>query len=863
MTSRPTRAAPRDEAMKVLRIILGLALVSVIIALSIWSSAIVTRLLSPPSIEVEDVSQPPLSYRPLDRPLVLSGERPYVRKLAGLARGAYSLSITCAIEAEGDLGSGELLASINGETVGQLRVSHKTPRAFSCPIDVPSSTLELCVKFAADDECSLRIDRIELKRTSDLTYNNAADRYGLPGGRRIDFQNPLEVDADVPVGAFGLLVRSRVDELSLGPPELTVSAEGQELGKHTMLWHKWSDYLFGLSDHAGGKVRLSLNVANAKGIAIVDSITYLRRSKNKAYLLNILGSFLDACSAPRAAARCYLASLRYYPENWRSKNNLLQVLFKEDMADEAAVLLHFFDSFQPQFSDPLIRAQSVTRAAATLSAYGDRDRAIELIDRYFRTYDPSAAAELLSWKLRTIGESKKTVNISEEAWTLIPARDLDVGVIPPLCSGREIGVIEDALCRRKDANFLVQERQETHLLAQVYDVPSGVLSPHFVLASPDNAERLIAGWDKAQGQSVVWGTGASSVLAVEIEQPNDVLLTFRVKPRFVYNLLPRMVVSFNGESLREITLLPGWHEYQTFVPAEVQRHGRNELALGYKYFGADTRGDGGAADRKVAFHYIEWWPTDERFKDRFIYETGTIVGDHRFEIDGEVRQTLFVHPPRAVFYPIVVWPDTTLSLGLGISEKIWDRGGDGTLFRVLLYPENSRDATAEPIVLLERFLDACGNPDERHWFDYQLDLSMYHGTVGKLAFETLPGESGDVWYDWSGFSDPTIRETIEYIDLSGKSLSARIKCRGGRYRIAVLAKGSPVKVLPPWLGVMIDGEHVQILLINHPEWAPYCLATDLSAGQHTITLYFTNEMDLSQSWEPMRLFIGGVGFLPA
>jgi len=863
MTSQLPKTASRDEAIRAFRIFLGLALTSIIIALVIWSSAIITRLLIPLSFEAENVSQPALSYRLLERPFVIFGQRANVRKLAGLARGMYELSIACAIEGEGEVGSGTLVASVNGEEVGKAQVSSRSPSTSSCPINVPASATELTVKFKADGECSVRIEQIELKRTSDLTYKHAADRYGLPGGRRIDYQNPLQLDVDVPASAFGLLVRARVDELSLGPPKLAMSADGEQLGKHTMFWHKWSDYLFGLQDYAGKTVRLSLNVLNASGIAIVDRITVLQRSKNRAYLLSVLGSLFEACSSPRAAAKCYLASLRFYPENWRSKNNLLRLLLEQGMTDEAAVLLHFFDRFQPHFSDPRIHAEQVSRAAAALLAYADRDRAIELIDRYFRTYDPTAAGELLSQKMKSIRESRKTANISEHAWTLVPARDLWLGIIPALSNGREISMIEDALSGRKDANVLVQERRERRLLEQIYDVPSGILSPNSLLADPDNAEKLLSGWENPQGESVVWGTGASSVLAVDIEEPNDVLVTFRVKPRFVYNLLPRMVVSFNGEPLREIILLPGWHEYQTFVPAQLQRPGANELTLGYKYFGADTRGDGGPTDRKVAFHYIEWWPTDERFKDRFIYETGTIVGDHRFEIDGDVRQTLFVHPPRAVFYPIVIWPDTTLSFGLGISEKIWDRGGDGTLFRVLLYPENRRDTDAGPIVLLERFLDACGNPDERHWFDYKLDLSRYSGTVGKLAFETLPGDKGDVWYDWSGFSDPTIRETIEYIDLSGKSLSASISCRGGRYTIAVLAKGAPVKILPPWLAVMIDGEHVQTLLIKHPEWAPYSLTTNLSADQHTITLYFANEMDLSQSWAPMRLLIGGLGFLPA
>ena len=87
MTSRSAKAASSDEAVRVLRIILGLALASVIIALVIWSSAIVTRLLIPFSLEAEKLSQPPLSYQLLERPFVISGKRTSVRKVAGLARG--------------------------------------------------------------------------------------------------------------------------------------------------------------------------------------------------------------------------------------------------------------------------------------------------------------------------------------------------------------------------------------------------------------------------------------------------------------------------------------------------------------------------------------------------------------------------------------------------------------------------------------------------------------------------------------------------------------------------------------------------------------------------------------------------------
>ena len=850
------RGASSTQAVRVLKALLGLGLVSAVIALVLWSSAIVTRFLSPLSYEAEEQSQPPLSYRILQKPLVLNVSQQFSKRLERLARGRYELSVRCSAEGRG---AGNLLALVDGLKVGEVLVSSSSQRVFTCPVEVSASAIELGLKFEPRGACSLRVEQIKLERATPLTYREATDRYGLPRGRRIDFQNPLTVHLEVPRDAYGLLVRAKADQLSAKPPKIAVLANGETLGSHTVYWVKWSDYIFGLRGLGGKAADLTIRVANANGVAIIDRITLLQRRKIRAYALDVLGTFLEACSAQRAAAKCYLASLRFYPENWRAKNNLLRTLLLLDMPDEAAVMLHLFRDFQPKFSDSQVRADQVSSAATTLVDYGDPGRAESLVDRYFRTYGGRATRSLLRQILRKTREMRKLTMVSPRTWTLIPASALSVAVAPALTEGRETSVLEGALSGRRGANVLLRRREETHLLDQVYDVPSGILSPNFVLADPCNAKNLLSGWDRPANARIVWGTGTESVLAVSLERPNDLLLTFRVKPRLVYNLLPQMVVSFNGKRLREIKLLPGWHEYQTFVPAELQRAGQNRLSMSYKYFGPDVRGEGGEIDRKVAFHYIEWWPTDERFKDRFIYETGTMVGNHRFDIDGDVRQTLFVHPPRAIFYPVIVWPDTTLSFGLGISEKIWDRGGDGVLFEVHFYPQNRVGEKARPVILLSRFLNACGNPGDRHWFDYKLDLGNSVATVGTLAFETLPGKNGDFWYDWSGFSDPVTRETVEYIDLSRKSCSAWIKCVGGEYNVAVLAKGSPVDVFPPWLGVMIDGHYIQMLLIKHPEWAPYWLKVRLPAGQHTLTLYFANETDVAQSWKPMRLLIGGVG----
>ena len=856
--SAPSASAERAR-LGALKIILCVLATCAVLALVIWSSKLITVFLEPCAIEAENIPQHNLAYPLITRPIDISGRYTKVALVSGMVRGRYRLKLACTQQSGPGPVLCELAVLVDRSRVAKIPILLPDTTAYEADIVLTRPSFELGMQLLSTSASAITIEQADLVRASDFVYTDPVGRYGLPAGRHIDFFNPMSFRLDLPSDALGLSVRAKVEEMSPRLPRLSVVADGERLGVQTLRLFRWSEYLFGLGHNKRRWVELSIRVENPGGAAVIDRIIVLRRSRLKAYLCNVAGSILRALSAEREAAKCFLASLKFYPGNWTTRNHLFGSLLRLGLTDEAAELLWLFDDFVPRFPSDGVWDERVRNIAVRLVEYGRRERAEALVDKYFRIFDPQKSASLVSRWFKKAALAH-TLRAAAAGSTFVPAAKLRIGLAAQLFAGRETSAILDGLGCRPDANTLCRRTEKRRLLAEVYEAPSGLISPSFVLSERRIRKMLVSGWEEEPISHLVWGIGTQSVIVVEIDRKNDVLLTFRVKPRRTYNLIPRMLVSFNGQELREIMLLPGWREYQTFVPAEVQNVGKNLLTLRYRYFGPSVAGRLGQSDRKVAFHYIEWWRTDARFKDRFIYETGTVVGDHKFVIDGQMRRTLFLHPPRVIFFDVVVRADTTLSFGLGISEKIWDRGCDGTLFEVLLLPQAEPGA---PITLLRRFLNPCANPDERHWFDYHLNLGQYKGTIGRLVFKTLPGQAGDFWYDWAGFSDPTIQETVDYIDLSFKSLSASIICEKGKYRIGVVAKGSPVRIVKPLIGVLIDGHIAARLLVKSPYWDTYWLETQLNSGPHKITLYFANEQPLWQSWEPMRLWISDLVLVAA
>jgi hypothetical protein len=127
------------------------------------------------------------------------------------------------------------------------------------------------------------------------------------------------------------------------------------------------------------------------------------------------------------------------------------------------------------------------------------------------------------------------------------------------------------------------------------------------------------------------------------------------------------------------------------------------------------------------------------------------VGIRSWEIGGERRYVLFVHPPAEVRYRLTPPAGARLRFGVAVDPAAWSPAmGDGVRFEVRV------EADGRSRTLLSREIDPKRDPRDRRWHDVVLDLSEHAGREVTLVFATFGGPAGDIDYDWAGFSDPVL-----------------------------------------------------------------------------------------------------------
>ncbi len=152
------------------------------------------------------------------------------------------------------------------------------------------------------------------------------------------------------------------------------------------------------------------------------------------------------------------------------------------------------------------------------------------------------------------------------------------------------------------------------------------------------------------------------------------------------------------------------------------------------------------------FHYESEHYFLLHFEDARIHTVDPArVGIYTFDIDGDRRKVLWVHPPSDVGYSLTLPAGAVLHTALALQPATWTpEKGDGVRFEIRVQDAGQRHT------LLSRYLDPKHNPADRRWEPVTVDLSSFAGRPILLTFATTGGPVGNVDFDWAGFGDPTL-----------------------------------------------------------------------------------------------------------
>jgi len=125
-----------------------------------------------------------------------------------------------------------------------------------------------------------------------------------------------------------------------------------------------------------------------------------------------------------------------------------------------------------------------------------------------------------------------------------------------------------------------------------------------------------------------------------------------------------------------------------------------------------------------------------------------LVGVRWFEINGQRLPVLWAHAFSRLQFRTEVPTGGKLKFGVAISPEVWDKDSDGVEFVITVTTAESIDQ------VYWRAIDPAHNPDDRRWFQEQVDLNRYAGREVLITLNTYPRENNN--WDWAGWVHPVI-----------------------------------------------------------------------------------------------------------
>jgi len=122
-------------------------------------------------------------------------------------------------------------------------------------------------------------------------------------------------------------------------------------------------------------------------------------------------------------------------------------------------------------------------------------------------------------------------------------------------------------------------------------------------------------------------------------------------------------------------------------------------------------------------------------------------------LNGVSKRAIRVLPVSRLIFKVTVPDDASLRVWIGLDPEVWDKEGDGVLFRVGVSDQRTYEE------LLNQHLNPLSVKSDRQWVPVSIDLSAYGGRQVDLIFNTnssLPNRPEDTRNDKPLWAEPAI-----------------------------------------------------------------------------------------------------------
>lgn len=267
---------------------------------------------------------------------------------------------------------------------------------------------------------------------------------------------------------------------------------------------------------------------------------------------------------------------------------------------------------------------------------------------------------------------------------------------------------------------------------------------------------LIRGWSIDEtdnvGRTFVWATDQRAAILFESTAPQDIELVINCRP--VDDGPPQTLsVDLNGQRAgTAVELKAGFGEYRIFLPARLQRVGRNILGLSFAYAARPGSETAGAPrdDRKLAACFDSMLFAPYNLLERELRMGRAEPPAYLKELEAGGSRTLVQRTAEERAFALRIPEKARLAFRCGLAPEDW-KLVEGAGFSITLQVEGQK-----PHVLYSQYCDPKRRRSHQTVFKEDINLEPWAGQLARITFSVKAGYERVTYPTYGVWIDPRI-----------------------------------------------------------------------------------------------------------